>query len=176
MKASLYKEAAQKALDYYRRAAIILTKQEEERIEVADFGLGRLYETGLQLLTYENNDRYCAKEMVLFPGQTCPEHLHPQRADGSPGKRETFRCRYGRVDLYVAGERNCEDPAPRGVYTVFCKIVLHPGQQYTIEPGTAHWFRAGEEGAVISEFSSNSQDESDVFSDPMIRRICQIEE
>ena len=171
-----YNEAAAKALTYFEKAAIVLNEEEKRTVEVADFGLGRLLETGLQLVTYVNNDRYCAKEMVLFPHQTCPEHLHPQRADGAPGKRETFRCRYGRVYLYVEGAQNCDaSRAPAGVYTVFHEIVLTPGEQYTFEAGTKHWFTAGEDGAVISEFSSNSQDESDIFSDPAIVRIPEIE-
>ncbi len=177
MKKSLYEKAVSEALEYYEKANIILTEKEKQSIEVADFGLDRLYETGLELLTYVNNDRYCAKEMVLFPYQTCPEHLHPKRADGQDGKMETFRCRYGSVDLFVEGETNCEnDVAPKGVFTVFHRITLNPGEQYTIEPGTLHWFRSGEKGAVISEFSSNSDDASDIFSDPQIKRLPEIEE
>lgn len=41
---------------------------------------------------YVNTDRVCAKEMVLFPHQACPEHRHIGM-DGAPGKEETFRCR-----------------------------------------------------------------------------------
>jgi D-lyxose ketol-isomerase len=48
--------------------------------------------------------------------------------------------------------------------------VLRPGDQFTIPPDTWHWFRAGEEGAVVSEFSSTSRDELDVFSDPRVER------
>ena len=55
-----------------------------------------LAQTGLELVVYVNNDRYCAKELVLFPRQTCPEHRHP-RVAGDPGKRETFRVRRGVV-------------------------------------------------------------------------------
>ena len=54
--------------------------------------------------------------------------------------------------------------------TAFRHIELHPGQQYTIYPGTLHWFTAGDEGAVISEFSTMSRDEYDVFTDPRIQR------
>ena len=43
-----------------------------------------------------------AKELVLFPGQTCAEHRHPPVGD-SPGKEETFRCRRGVVHLHVDG-------------------------------------------------------------------------
>ena len=51
------------------------------------------------------------------------------------------------------------------------EILLLPGEQYTIMPNTKHWFQAGAEGAVISEFSSNSDDASDVFTDPNIKRV-----
>ena len=135
-------------------AGIVLTAAERDAIEVADFGLSRLEEIGLQIVVYVNTDRVCAKELVLFPGQTCPEHRHPP-ADGSPGKEETFRCRRGSVHLHVDG---------RG------EIVLGPGDQFTIPPDTLHWFRAGTEGAIVSEFSTRSRDGTDVFTDPRIRR------
>jgi D-lyxose ketol-isomerase len=54
---------------------------------------------------------------------------------------------------------------------VFHEISLNPGEQYTIPPDTLHWFQAGDLGAIVSEFSSTSRDESDVFTDPRIRRI-----
>lgn len=147
-------EAAQAyAAAQLEAAGIVLTTAEREQIEVADFGLGRLRETGLQLLVYVNTDRYCAKELVLYPNQTCPEHRHPPFG-GTPGKEETFRCRLGSVELWVDGRR----------------MVLRPGDQYTIPPDTLHWFRGGDEGAVVSEFSSRSRDDLDVFTDPRIVR------
>jgi len=132
------------------------------------------------LITYVNNDRYCAKELVLFPRQTCPEHLHPP-VGADPGKTETFRCRAGEVYLYVEGPRETSIQAviPEGseaYYTVFHEIVLRPGEQYTISPGTLHWFQAGNKGAVVSEFSSTSRDEYDLFTDPRIKRIPEIGE
>ena len=48
--------------------------------------------------------------------------------------------------------------------------MLQSGDQYTILPDTLHWFQAGPEGAVVSEFSTESRDELDVFSDPQIVR------
>jgi D-lyxose ketol-isomerase len=42
--------------------------------------------------------------------------------------------------------------------------------QYTIEPDTLHWFQAGDDGAVVSEFSTQSRDGLDVFTDPRIQR------
>lgn len=70
---------------------------------MADFGLDDFRVMGLNLITYINNEYYCAKEMVLLPGQTCGQHRHPPRETG-PGKTETFRCRWGLVYLYVPGE------------------------------------------------------------------------
>jgi D-lyxose ketol-isomerase len=151
---------------------IVLTEDERASIEVTDFGLGRLRETGLQLLVYVNTDRHCAKELVLYPGQTCAEHRHPP-FEGTPGKEETFRCRTGLVYLYVEGEPAAEPACepPPGVYTVRHELVLRPGDQHTIPPDTLHWFQAGPEGAVVSEFSTASRDELDVFSDPAVRRV-----
>jgi len=153
-------------------AGIALTPAETGEIEVADFGLSRLEETGLELVVYVNTPRVCAKELVLFPWQLCPEHRHPP-FDGTPGKEETFRCRAGTVYLYTEGEP-APQPAARppadGVFTVWREIVLRPGDQYTIPPDTLHWFQAGEEGAVVSEFSTESRDDLDVFSDPRIAR------
>lgn len=170
-----HRAAQARAAQLLRDAGIILTADEEATIEVADFGLGDLERTGLQLVTYVNTARVCAKELVLFPHQTCPEHRHPPRA-GAPGKEETFRCRRGLVYLYVEGEPtrspHARPPAGReSTYTVRHEIVLRPGEQHTLPPDTLHWFQAGPDGAVVSEFSTSSDDASDVFTDPDIDRL-----
>ena len=125
-----YERAQARAAAELAAAGIVLTDAERAVIEVADLGLGRLEETGLQLLTYVNTERCCAKELVLFPRQTCPEHRHPP-FDGTPGKEETFRCRRGLVYLYLEGEPSAEPsctPPPGGVYTARREIVLRPGR------------------------------------------------
>lgn len=170
----------QQSLQFLQRAGIVLREDEIEQLEVADFGLGQLEKEGLQLITYINSERYCAKELVLFPQQTCPEHKHPPVGD-DPGKTETFRCRWGKVFLYVEGApaENMAAQIPQGsekYYTVFQQIELNPGEQYTIPPNTLHWFQGGEEGAIVSEFSSTSRDELDIFTDSRIKRIPEIEE
>jgi D-lyxose ketol-isomerase len=180
IKQSEVQRAQGRALEMLRRAGIVLTPAEAQRIEVAEMGLGELERTGLELVVYINNERYCAKELVLFPRQTCPEHRHPP-VTGAPGKMETFRCRWGKVWLYVPGKptpaRQARVPAgSEEYYTVRHEIKLNPGDQYTIPPDTLHWFQAGDEGAIVSEFSSTSRDESDVFTDPRIRRSPEIVE
>ncbi len=167
-----------RSLEYLKKAGMVLTPDEVENIEVADFGLGEYESTGLEVVVYVNTERCCAKELVLFPYQTCPEHRHPP-VDGEPGKEETFRCRWGVVYLYVEGEPtpNPTSVLPKGredTYTVWHEVVLHPGDQYTIYPNTKHWFQGGAEGAVVSEFSTRSRDESDIFTDAEIQRITQI--
>lgn len=39
-----------------------------------------------------------------------------------------------------------------------------------------NWFQAGEDGAVISEFSTRSTDETDVFTDKKLVRAPVIED
>ena len=162
-----------------RQANIAFTEQERNSMEVADFGLNDIRNIGLEIITYENNERYCAKELILLPHQMCPQHRHPKVDELNAGKRETFRCRWGEVYLYFEGSAT---PNPKAHVpdrykkhlSVWHEMVLHPGDQYTIAPDTLHWFQAGEHGAIVSEFSSTSVDELDVFTDPNIKRIPEI--
>ncbi len=50
------------------------------------------------------------------------------------------------------------------------EVTLRPGDQYTLPPDTLHWFEAGDQGAVVSEFSTRSTDEFDLFTDHNIVR------
>ena len=146
--------ARDRAAAMLAEAGIVLTSSEQQAIEVADFGLDDHEHWGLQIVVYVNTERVCAKELVMFPGQACPEHRHPP-VGGEPGKEETFRVRRGSVRLWVDGDG---------------EVVLGPGEQHTIPPDTLDWFQAGDEGAIVSEFSTRSRDESDVFTDPRVVR------
>ena len=168
-------EVIEKSLEYFKKANIVITEEEKNNLEIADFGLNEIETTGLEILVYVNTNRVCAKELVMLPNQTCPEHRHPA-VEGEIGKEETFRCRYGKVYLYVEGEetknRKTNPPyAPEGSYTVFHEIELLPGEQYTLYPNTKHWFKSGPDGAVVSEFSTKSRDELDIFTDERIIRV-----
>jgi D-lyxose ketol-isomerase len=116
----------ERTAEFLTRLGIILTPDEQQHIEVVELGLGEVERTGLQIIVYINTDRYCAKELVLFSRQTCPEHKHPP-VGSDPGKMETFRCRWGKVWLYVEGEpvKNIQARVPEGseaYYTVFHEI------------------------------------------------------
>ena len=180
MKRAYFEKVQKETSEILSRASFALTPEELANIEVADFGLNDVYTTGLQLVTYVNTARCCAKELVLFPGQTCPEHRHDPFGDYI-GKEETFRCRMGVVYLYVTGDETpnpaCRPPkGDEAYYTAAHEILLRPGEQYTLVPGTRHWFVGGPEGAVVSEFSTPSFDEMDIFTDPRIDRIPKIED
>ncbi len=162
-----------------RAAGLDLRDDEAAALEIADFGLGRFAEFGLAIHVYVNTKRCCAKELMMTPGQTCPEHRHPP-VDGDPGKEETFRVRSGEVWLHLAGE--AEEPIKtaalarlpadkRDSVSVFRTVPLRPGDQATLGPNVKHWFTAGPQGAVVSEFSTRSRDEADIFTDPAIVRI-----
>ena len=169
-----YESVVERSVRMLERAGIVITPEERTRLEVADFGLGELEKTGLEILTYVNTERACAKELIMFPHQTCPEHWHPT-VGSKLGKEETFRCRWGTVYLYVPGtltaEPGCRPPeGSEAHYTVKHEVCLKPGEQYTLMPDTKHWFQAGPEGAVVSEFSTRSTDDQDLFTDPRIKR------
>ena len=176
-----YASAVEYTIKAFENAGIVVTEEEKARIEVADLGLGILEDVGLQLLTYVNTEKCCAKEMVLMPYQTCPEHLHPDGVENGvkyEGKEETFRVRKGICYLYVSGEGKQEDikaRLPKTKVSVFHEIVLKEGEQYTLMPNTWHWFQAGAEGAIISEFSTKSRDESDIFTDERLKRAPEVE-
>jgi D-lyxose ketol-isomerase len=173
-------KARERAAALLKKAHIVITPREAETIEVSDFGLGDLDNIGLLVVIYENNDRYCAKEIVLLPRQICPEHRHPALGGGAPGKQETFRCRWGEVFLYIPGEPT---PTPRARiperykqhFTVWKELILRPGDQHTLLPDTLHWFQAGDKGAVLSEFSSTSRDESDIWTNPRLQRLPKVD-
>jgi D-lyxose ketol-isomerase len=87
MKLTQVRRARQRALAMLTKARIKVTDQEADVMEVADFGLNDLRHIGAQIIVYENNDRYCAKEIILFPRQAIPEHYHPPVSSTNIGKQ-----------------------------------------------------------------------------------------
>ncbi len=171
--------AQAKAVGMMARAGIALNEAEMGRVEVCDYNLGSLEDIGTEIVIYVNTERVCAKELILFPWQICPEHIHPQLG-AYPGKEETFRCRWGEVYLYVPGTPVAHPKARvpearKAHFRVWHEIVLKPGEQYTLKEKTLHWFQAGPAGAIVSEFSTRSFDKEDIFTDPEIARISNLQ-
>jgi D-lyxose ketol-isomerase len=167
-----FEKARRWAAERLAKVGIFASEAEQKGIEVTDFGTGERARVGLQVLVYINTPRVCSKEMVIQPWQICPEHMHPTQPT-NPGKEETFRCRDGEAYVYLPG-----DPTPnprarvpddlRRHLNIWHEVILRPGDQLTIQPNTLHWFQAGPDGAVVSEFATHSADELDIFTDPAI--------
>lgn len=69
-------------LEYLRQADIVLTKDEQQRIEIATFGLADYPVSGLQLLTYVNSPGIVRKSWCSFrgrPAQSICIRLSPAR-------------------------------------------------------------------------------------------------
>lgn len=147
-------EAREQALVLLEKANVVLSEEDRASLRVVDYGLNDIARYGVQFVEYINNGRYCARQLVLLPQQTIPEHRHPPVGD-DPGKLETFRVVWGNVR----------------VHTEFEEIDLNAGEQYTIGDNVYHGFRAGEAGAVAIEFSSPARDRYDVFSNPQVQII-----
>lgn len=172
-----YKAAQMEAADRIRKAGILITDQEADGIEVVDFGLSNLQKEGVQILTLVATERIAVKILMLFAHQTEPEHWHPPAGD-DPGKEETIRVIAGIVRFFIPGTSNMKYGfIPEGKedhYTVRHEMVMAPGDQLTLPPGTKHWFQAGPQGAVMYSFSSCARDALDQFTDPHIERITKI--
>jgi D-lyxose ketol-isomerase len=175
-----FEQAQRGGAELIRQAGIAVLPGDFERIEVADFGLGRLEVFGAQILTLVNTGKIAVKLIALQPGQTLPEHSHPQIGDYE-GKEETIRCEWGELLLYGPGEptpgaRAALPEEKHGVFTQWGERRLLPGEQVTFAPNTPHWFQAGPGGAVVWSFSTKAVDLQDVFTDPDIQRQTVITE
>jgi len=167
------KESSEKAFEIIKAAGIHLAETEPDKITAADFGLSRLKEEGIQILTMFDTERVAGKILVLLPFQTIPEHWHPAIGN-DPGKEEIIRAISGDLYFYVPGEDTLKHgfivEGKEDCYTMRHEVVLHPGEQLILAPGTKHWFQAGKRGAVMYSFSSKVRDTLDQFSDPVIVR------
>lgn len=160
-----------------REAGILITDEEARRVEVADFGLGRLEREGAQILTLVATDRIAVKIIALFEGQTLPEHWHPRVGD-DPGKEETIRVVRGVLRCYLPGAESMREgfvpEGKRNAYTARHELVMGPGEQITLQPGTKHWFQAGPGGIVAYSFSTVARDVLDGFTDTNIDRVTRV--
>lgn len=166
-------QVCEKSLKMIEDAGILLTEEEKDKITAADFGLSNLHNEGIQILTMFETERVAGKILVLLPCQTEPEHWHPS-VGNDPGKEEIIRAISGDLYFYIPGENNLKNgfivEGKESCYTMRNEVVLLPGEQLILPPGTKHWFQAGKNGAVMYSFSTKVRDTLDLFSDPDIVR------
>jgi len=166
IKKTEYEKACAEAISMIEAAGIHLTEVDKTKIACAD-------EEGVEILTLFDTDRMAAKLLVLFPNQTEPEHWHPPVGD-DPGKEEVIRALWGDLYFYIPGEDNMKEgfivEGKDDCYTMRHEVVMQPGDQLVLPPGTKHWFQAGPRGAVMYSFSTKVRDNLDQFTDPDIVR------
>jgi N-acetylneuraminate synthase len=113
---------------------------------VLDFGLGDFEHIGEVefWIANENDAGYCGKFLFVFPGQTCPEHMHRE-------KLETFFIVKGKVNMQC-GERQFQ---------------MSTGDVLKVETGTRHSF-TGIEPTLLLEVSKPSIIADNYFSNARI--------
>jgi len=170
---SQVRAAQARAAEMIRSAGVVIAPHEVEAIAVADFGLGNLEQEGAQILTFVSTERVAAKVIILFPGQTLPEHRHPP-VGADPGKEESLRVIRGTFYCGLPGEGPLGGATlPKeheAYYTGRRVVVMGPADQITLAPGVPHWMQAGPEGAVLYSFSSFARDGLDTFTNPEVVR------
>jgi D-lyxose ketol-isomerase len=162
-------DARGQAKELIRKSGFPVTDAELTELRLDDFGLGRVLDEGFAYIDLLRTTRLRITLLVLLPGQTLPQHLHPAYR-GEPGKEETLRVLYGATRIYVQGQAS-----PAGIkvpsekesfYTARREIALGSGQQYTILPGREHWFQGGAQGSVNICFQNRVDETRNVFFDP----------
>lgn len=173
-----FNQVCQKSIEMIEAAGLYLTDADKDKMTAADFGLSNIKKEGVQILTMFETDRIAGKILVLLPNQTEPEHWHPTVGD-DPGKEEVIRAINGELYFYIPGEDNMKHgfivEGKEHCYSMRHEVVLNPGEQLILPPGTKHWFQAGPKGAVMYSFSSKVTDLLDKFTDPDVMRETIIE-
>ncbi len=163
------------ALALIAQSGVQLTSEEKSRLRVIDFGLGDNRRIGVQYIDIACTGLIRVAVLALLSNQTLPEHVHPPY-DTQPGKEETVRCVWGEFRVYLPGAPSISRGAiPAGNeqwYTARREVVLNPPRSVTISPREAHWFQAGEQGAVVFTFQNRVDESRNVFTDPLVGAGC----
>lgn len=122
------------------------------QIEITDFGKDDFQALGLALIIRVSEPEYASKWLVVFPGQTCPNHYHEKI-------KETFFIIKGEVTMWVDGK----------------KLQMEPGDQITMEPGTWHEF-ISQGGAIIEEVTNRQYPDDSIFEDKEIERYVHVDD
>jgi D-lyxose ketol-isomerase len=171
-KASVYEEIRADSAALIERCGFALSPRDWQTFRILDYGLGDVRRQGLQNVTLLQTGRIESKIQVLLPRQTVPEHCHPARG-ADPGKEESIRVLWGSIVVFIEGAPTPGfGTAPAGkehVYTLPHGRILRPGAQITLEPGQAHWFQGGREGAVALSWYTRAPNAHTTFTDPQAR-------
>ncbi len=132
-----------------------------EEFWAVDFAQGIFTEVGMAGILWVNSElgRYLGHEIYLLPGQMIPEHKHVETPDAA-AKMEGWHVRHGSIHIYGEGEPTpgVEDripPSHKGICQATKEQqLLHDEVGELAGPGQWHWMRAGDEGAVVTEYGT----------------------
>lgn len=170
MDTTLEKKVREESLELIRKSGLAMTPEECNQLEVNDFGLGDIRKEGFSFVDILRTKRLRITVLILLPNQSLPQHVHPPYEE-EIGKEETIRVLFGQTRVYLGkpGEPENQIEIPPGkekYYTAKHEVVLSPGEQYTIDPSTNHWFQGGAEGAVNICFQNRVDETRNIFFDP----------
>jgi N-acetylneuraminate synthase len=137
-----------KILDQINEAKIIVNNN--KKIEISHhYGLENFHKFGLSMITIINK-KYCKKLLFLFKNQKHPAQFHKK-------KTETFEVLFGKVTLKTILNNKKK------------KLVLKPGDIYTINKNEIHEFTTNSKnGAIIEEISTTSLKSDSYYVDNKI--------
>lgn len=145
---SKVEEIRNKVLDQIEQAKISVNLN--KKIEISHhYGLQEFNKFGICMITVVNK-KYCKKLIFLFKNQKHPAQFHKK-------KTETFEVLFGNIILTtkLSGKRK--------------KILLKPGDTYTIQKKEIHEFTTNSKnGAIIEEISTKSIKSDSYYIDKKI--------
>lgn len=140
---------------------------------VKDFNIGNFKESGLAGIFWISDEAYniSGHEMFLLPNQAVPEHWHVGTAATGP-KLEAWHVRCGEIYTYSEGpvSAGVDEKVPSSHQE--CTIAKNeqrvlPGEVSVLSgAGQRHWMRAGDEGAIVTEYATHHDHEGLRFSHP----------
>ena len=154
-------EVALKAyLEMFEFYGVPFTDFMKENMWISDFGLGDFEHAGMAGVFWVNDpvNRHFGHEIYLLPGQMIPEHRHVATPE-YPAKFESWMVRNGSAYNFGIGDPTPNPPAlpesQKEAITVSNFTYMKVGDILPLkELFSPHFLRAGDNGAIISEFGT----------------------
>ena len=132
----------------------------KENFWISDFELGDFEHAGMAGVFWVNDEvnRHFGHEIYLLPGQMIPEHRHEATAK-NPAKFESWMIRNGSAYNFGIGEPTPNAPklpeSQKDAITVSNFVIMKVGDILPLKESlSSHFLRAGDNGAIISEFGT----------------------
>lgn len=152
--------ALQAYLEMFEYYGVPFTDFMKENLWVSDFDLGDFENVGMAGVFWVNDpvNRHFGHEIYLLPGQMIPEHRH-EATEAFPAKFESWMVRNGWAYNFGIGETSPNLPvlpaSQKGAITVSNYEIIKVGDIRPLkELLSSHFLRAGDNGAIISEFGT----------------------